>query len=340
MFFKRNPDVLRKLRTEIIKQELPELEVSLTIFNNGTFEALPSVKEWLIQLDSRELDREYVLSKIGLLKNVCKGTMYSLNLTKEKNPDGTPLWCLKHPDRLTLKEAMQFISIIKKKGQDTYRLKRDLKDFMQSKGIGIGKRIVVGKPKGYGKYAKLFVKMKRLREMLNWIKNINFEAYVADSFMLKNGTRIDATLEALIQNMAEVGEEAVITVYDKGRKSKYPKGHPWEKKIDSQLLWEIKQLIGDRKHGKIFSITYDAISRINRKALERFCPEILKQYPKLYINHFWRHMFFQHILRKCGWNYTIAGALGGAHPLSVEESYGKPPEETIKQWSDTYTITI
>jgi len=219
-------------------------------------------------------------------------------------------------------------------------VKRDLKDFIESKGKAVGKRIVVGKPKGYGKYAKLHVEKPILREMLEWIKGINFEAYVVDSFMLKNGTRIDATLNALIEELTEVGEEAIITVYDKGRRSKYPKGHPWDKKVDSKLLCEMKQLIGDRKHGKIFSIDYNEMLKINREALEKLCPEILEQYPDLYVNHFWRHMFFQHILRKCEWNYTIAGALGGAHPLSVEESYGKPPDETIKEWSDTYTITM
>jgi len=51
-------------------------------------------------------------------------------------------------------------------------------------------------------------------------------------------------------------------------------------------------------------------------------------------------MFFQHVLRKCEWNYTIAGALGGASPQSVEESYGKPPDETIKQWGEIHFITI
>ncbi|MEX2737472.1 MAG: hypothetical protein Q6356_000155, partial [Candidatus Wukongarchaeota archaeon] len=182
--------------------------------------------------------------------------------------------------------------------------------------------------------------MDTLRQMLKWIKTANFEVYTVDCFMLKNGTRIDATLEAVIEEMTEVGEEAVITVYDKGRKSKYPKGHPWDKKIDSQLLWEMKQLIGDRKHGKIFSVNYNTVSDVNREALQKFCAKVLEQYPQLYINHFWRHMFFQHVLRKCKWNYTIAGALGGASPQSVEESYGKPPDETIKQWGEIHFITI
>ena len=330
----RHPEILRDLKEKVISEELPRPVVSETIFNNGTFEELTTVKDWLIQLDARELVRKYINAKINLLKNVCKGTIFGFDLVQEG------LWCLKHPDRLTLKEAMEFISIIRRKGKDTYYIKRDLKDFIQSKGIGVGKRIAVGKPKGYGKYAKVFVEKDILTQMLKWIRNINFEVYVVDAFMYKTGTRIGATLKALIDNMAEVGDKGIITVYDKGRRSKYPEGHPWDKGLDSQLLWEIKQLIGDRTHGKIFSVTSGEIGELNRQALEKFAPEILKKYPDLFVNHFWRHMFFQHILRKCNWNYTIAGSLGGATPQSVEESYGKPPEESIKEWSDTYIITI
>ena len=339
MWFKRHPDIQAKLKVDVIAEELPKIEVSETIFNNGTFEELPSVKEWLIQLDARELSRDYIQQKINLLKRVCKGRMFDLDLTKP-DEEGKVHWCLKHPDRLTLKEAMEFISIIRKKGKDTYYVKRDLKDFIESKGIAVGKRIAVGKPKGYGKYAKLFVVNDTLKEVLEWLKTINFETYVVDEFMYKTGTRIEATRKALIEEIVEIDDKGVITVYDKGRKSKYPKGHPLDKRLDAELLRDIKELIGDRKHGKIFSVGYNKIRKLNRKALEKFAPQILHQYPDLYINHFWRHMFFQHILRKCNWNYTIAGALGGATPQSVEESYGKPPEETINQWNETYTIKI
>jgi hypothetical protein len=330
MWLARHPEIVQDLKERVISEELPKEVIAQSIFNNGAFEELKSVKEWLIQLDARELSAEYIQGKINLLKNVCKGTMFGYDLVEEGS------WCLKHPDRLTLQEAMEIISIIKRKGKDTYYLKRDLKDFMQSKGVAVGKKVAVGKPKGYGKYAKLFVVKDALNEMLHWIRDIDFEAYVVDAFMFKTGTRISATLNAMIEDFAVVGDQAIITVYDKGRRSKYPKGHPWEKRLDSQLVWELKQLIGDRKHGKIFSIGYDKMADLNKEAIEKFAPDTLKQYPDLFVNHFWRHMFFQHILRHpaCDWNYTKAGALGGATPQSVEESYGKPPEETLKQWSD------
>lgn len=333
-WFRRHPQIHDRLKASIIQKELPQVEVAPSIFRNGTFEQLPSVKEWLIQLDARELTKEYTQGKIGLLKRACRGKFVGIDLVKEG------IWCLKHPDRLTMKECMELISLMKKKGKDTYPLKRDLKDFLESKGIAVGKRIAVGKPKGYGKYAKLHVKKPVLRDMLNWIQGEDFEVYVIDAFMYKTGTRIGASQEVLIENIAEVGDKAVVTVYDKGRKSKYPEGHPWDKRIDNTLLYELKQLIGDRKAGKVFTVSYDRISKLNREALERFAPDTLLKYPNLFVNHFWRHMFFQHILRRCDWNYTKAGALGGSSPQSVEESYGKPPEETIKQWGEKLYITI
>ena len=334
MWFRRHQDIHQQLRDEIHEEELPEIEVSESIFENGTFEELPSIKNWRLQLDARELAPGHIRQKVCNLKRLCLGRSHGFDFVEEGE------WCLKHPDRLTLKDVMQFISLLKAKGKDTYAFKREGKDFLQSKGIGVGKRIAVGKPKGYGKYAELFVEKPTLNKMLSWIKQQNFEIYVIDEFMYKTGTRINATLNALIQDLHEVADKAIQKVYDKGRRSKYPKGHPWKKRIDFQLLWDMKQLIGDRKHGKIFRASYESVAKLNRVVLEIYTPDIFKQYPDLKVNHFWRHMFFQHMLRKTRWNYTIAAALGGSTSESVEESYGKPPEQEIKQWSERFYIKI
>lgn len=334
MWFKRHPEISQGLRNKILDVELPEIEVSQSIFANGTFEELPSVKNWKLQLDSRELAKKYMQQKFLSLKHLCMGTSHGFDFVAEGK------WCLKHPDRLTLKDVMQFISLLKAKGKDTFYYKRDGKDFLQSKGIGVGKRIAVGKPKGYGKFAHLFIEKATLKKMLTWIKQENYEVYVVDEFMYKTGTRIGATLNALIQDLHQVGDKAIQRVYDKGRKSKYPKGHPWNKRVDTELLWNMKQLIGNKTHGKIFNVESPTVGNLNRKALEKFAAETLLEYPSLMVNHFWRHMFFQHMLRKTKWNYTIAAALGGSTPQSVEESYGKPPEQQIKRWSDDFYIEI
>lgn len=331
-WFKRHPEIHQELRHKIHEEELPYLEVAASIFENGTFEELPSIKNWRLQLDNRDLTFLFIRNKINNLKNLCLGKSHGFNFVEE----GT--WCLKHPDRLSAKDVMEFISLLKAKGKDAYSFKRDGKDFLLSKGIAV--RIAVGKPKGYGKYARLFVEKSTLTQMLTWIKQQSFEIYTIDEFMFKTGTRIGATLKALIQDLHEVGDKAIQIVYDKGRKSKYPKGHMWNKRIDAQLLWDMKQLIGDRKHGKIFNVTSGTVAKMNRKALETYGPDLFKQYPNLMVNHFWRHMFFQHMLRKTGWNSAIAAEIGGSTKQSVDESYGKPPKELIKQWSEKYYIEI
>jgi len=334
MWFKRHPQIHQDLRHQIHEEELPSIEVSASIFENGTFEELPSIKNWLLQLDARDLASNFIRAKICNLKNLCLGKSHGFDFVEEGK------WCLKHPDRLSLKDVMQFTSLLKAKGKDAYAFKRDGKDFLQSKGIGIGKRIAVGKPKGYGKYAELFKEKAILNKMLTWVKMQDFQIYTINEFMYKTGTRIRSTLKILIEDLQEVDDKAIQKVYDKGRKSKHPKGHMWKKRIDAQLLWDMKQLIGDRKLGKIFNASYESVTKLNRAALETYTPDIFKRYPNLMVNHFWRHMFFQHMLRKTNWNYTITAALGGSTPQSVEESYGKPPEEEIKKWSQEYYIEI
>lgn len=333
-WFKRHPEIHAQLKHEILQEQLPEMEISESIFENNNFKELRSVKNWKIQMDARELTARTMSRRFGCLRNFCLGKAYGVNFVDEGK------WCLKHPDRIITKDVMEFISLVRDLGKDTYYIKTNMKDFLESKGEIVGKKFAIGKPKGYGKFKELFVKKKPLREMLNWIQPQNFEAYVVDEFMYVNGTRITATLKALIENLHVVEDVATIQVFDKGRKIKYPDGHPWWKQVTTHLLYDMQQLIGDREYGRIFNITADEMAGLNREAIIKFCPEILKKYPTVMPNHFWRHMFFQHILRQCNWNYTIAAALGGSTPQSVEESYGKPPEEEIKKWRGQYSIDI
>jgi integrase len=333
MWFKRHPQVLDQLSKEIV-EGLPTAkeEVDTSIFAYGNFEQLPSVKNWVMMLHNRELTEDYIATKINLLKRVCMGKVHTYDLVAEGK------WSYKHPDRLNLQDVMELIAILKQRGIDTYQYKRDLKDFLESKGIPVGKKIVVGKPKGYGKFARLFVPIETLNKMLEWIKTQNFEAYVVDKFMFVTGTRISATLEAEIENLHEVGNRAILRVYDKGRRSIYPQGHPWDKYVDSSTLADLKAIIGNRTKGKVFSIKPDYLARLNRIAIQRFAPEILEQYPDLDPNHFWRHMFAQHMLRKTNWNYAVVASLGGWTVSALEESYGKPPEELVREWAEQFAF--
>jgi len=98
----------------------------------------------------------------------------------------------------------------------------------------------------------------------------------------------------------------------------------------------LKQFIGDREKGKIFNIEYLEISKLNREALNKYCPKLKIHSP----NHFWRHMFFQHILRKTEWNISLAAALGGSTTQSVEESYGQPPDYIVEEMGEKYMTEV
>ena len=333
-WFRRHPKVHYELTQELASNK-PNVneEVLEHIFQNGAFEELPSVKNWILEMEDRDIAR--ISARLGALKRVCMGkfTTRGVDLVAEG------LWCFKHPDRLRLDEAREIVRILKRKGLETANIRIPLRDFLLSKGIVVGKKITGAKSKGYGKFAKLYVKIEILREMLQWIKTVDFEAYVVAKFMFKTGTRINATLEARIENMRIFGDHAEIRVFDKARRSIHPEGKEWIKHVDESLLSDLKTLIGDRKSGKIFShprsrTQRDYMSKINREALKRFVPELEPKIPMP--NHFWRHMFFQHMLRLMDWNYGACAELGGSTVKSVEESYGKPPEAIVRKWGLKY----
>jgi integrase len=334
MWFKDHPEIYQQLSKEIIEDLPTEKEqVDASIFQNGSFEELPSVKAWILEMKARDVTDHYVCCQVGSLKLLCMGKLpkLAIDLVAEGK------WSLKHPDRLTLNDAMEIIAILKDKGIDTYPYKRALKDFLTSKGVVIGKKIAVGKSKSYGKLARLFVERATLNDVLMWIKEQNFEAYVGDDFMFKTGTRLTATLKAQIESIDF--QQHTIRVYDKARHSLYPEGKEWEKQIPQKLWKNLMKLIGQRKSGKIFqTISHDDLDHLNREALKQFIPYLE---PKIRMpNHFWRHMFFQHLLRVTDWNYAVCAELGGSTVASLQESYGKPPMEVVREWGLKYMPTL
>lgn len=339
MWFKdpRHAAIYEQLKKELVDGMPTEtMEADATIFQNGNFQEVQSVRNWIVEMNARDLSEKTMSGQLGLLRQCCQGAFPRLGI--DLIAEGK--WCLKHPDRLQLQDALELITMLKERGIDTYQVKRALKDFLISKGCVIGKKIAVGRSKSYGKYAKLFVEMPKLHAMLLELETETFEAYAADRFMLETATRVSATLNARIDDLQRVGDHAVLTVFDKGRQSKYPVGHPWDKRVSAGMLAAIDRLIGDRKTGKIWSITKDRLSDVNNRIIAKYAAEALERYPDLDPNHFWRHMFAQHMLRKTDWNYAPVASLGGWTPQALEESYGKPPDETVKQWADKYNLTI
>jgi len=329
MWFKRHRGVYEQLKKEVIEELKPLEVVDESIFNNGTFEELPSVKNWIEEMEDRHLAPEFVKNRIGTIKRLCRG--YDLDE-----------WTFKHPDRLTLDEARDYIRKMREKGMRTDAYRLSVRDFLLSKGIAAGKKISGATEAG--KYKKLHLPVEIEQEFFEGVKSLNFEAYVADLFERKTGTRVDACLESLIENI----EGNYITVFDKGRRSIHPKGHLWLKYIPPELMDPLRKLIGDRQVGKIFNIRVYELRNINsaiqremiqKHANEPKIVELLKMCLKL-PTHWLRHQFFQRCLHQTGWNYGACAALGGSTVKSLEESYGAPPDEMVKQWGLEYVPQI
>jgi hypothetical protein len=98
------------------------------------------------------------------------------------------------------------------------------------------------------------------------------------------------------------------------------------------------QVIGERQAGKIFNVQEHEMSVLNRRALNQVIPELA---PKIEMpNHFWRHMFAQHMLRRTNWNYAKVASLGNWTIGALQESYGQPPQEIVEQWGKEATIDL
>lgn len=330
-WFRRHADVREELEKEVVEEELPQEEVQGTIFVNGTFEHLETVDKWIRDMRRRHLAPETMRRRVGTLKNVCKGEFPKLGI--ELSEYG---WAYKHPDRLDLNDCIKQMDLMLEHHAEsnTSHLRDAMRSFLTSKRIVVGTEISGAKSKGAGKMADMFVEKPVLYEILNWIRSLNFEAYVCDNLMFKTAGRITATITALLDNLRVEGDYIELKIFDKGRRSKYPEGHPWNKYISPGLFKEICELTGypERKTGPIFSISAEEMGKLNRAALEKFCPYIIAKYPYVMPNHFWRHMFAQHMLRITKWNYAAVAALGGWTVKALEESYGKPPRATIREW--------
>jgi integrase len=342
MWFKRHPQIHDDLSKELV-QGLPteKQQVDESIFDNSKFQEIPSVKNWIVEMNARELDPKTIEGQLINLKSSCLGKFRSRKADEEKiDFVAQGKWAMKHPDRISLNDALELITLLKERNIDTHQYKRALKDFLISKGVVVGKKIAVGKSKGYGKYAKLNIEKLKILLMLKELLTTNFEAFAADLFMLKTGTRVNATLNALIEDIQDKLTHGTIMIYDKGRRSKYSKGHPWEKQLDAQLYEAIKKLIGERKNGKIFTITETPLAEINRAIITKYAPEVPERYPDFMPNHIWRHLFAQLLLPQENWNYAKVAALGGWTPQALEESYGKPPDELVREWGKECSVVI
>jgi len=328
MWFKQHPEIYDELSKEIV-QGLPteKQATDATMFQNGNFEELASVKEWILFMGTRRRKGK------SLHPNYVKEQVRSLR------------WCCerfhKHPDRLSFHDAQEIFQALehdpdhshweggaKVVGMDTNGIRRGLKDFLKSKGSSDFGKIGVGKPSGFGHYKTLHVEKSTVHEILGWIKTQNFMFYVADKLMFHNGIRLNAMLTARIENFKQGASWSEITVLEKFREEK-------TFILTPEVGQLICQVIGERKEGLIFQgLEKQALNRVNREALRKFVPELE---PKIEMpSHCFRHFCAQTLLRATGWNSDAVASIMQCTKQSLEESYGGAPQGKQREWCELY----
>lgn len=315
MWFKRHSEIYDQLAKEIV-EGLPTVKqaVDESIYQNGSFRELPSVANWIKEMMTRNAKESTIKNWVSALKHVCQGQVQKGIFVEN--------WALKHPDRLTIQDAKDFVFEMKKRGFKSRRHRLALRNFFTSREIVVKKIDISGDlEEDAGQYADLFVVKEKLYEILGWLKETNYEAYLASHFGYKTASRLTATLEADTQYIN--AEERTITVFEKSVKGKA------KKRVRKLIPFDLWEELKDRK-GKLFNIDAVTLNNVLRQAYEKFIPEIAVRIKMPF--HFWRHMFAQHMLRATRWNYALVASLGNWDMKTLEKYYGKPPEEMIRQY--------
>jgi len=312
-WFERNPKVYEALKLELQEQELPQRAISENIFENGVFYEIPCIKQWVKELTVRGAKPAIIKSWVNFIKRICKG-----NLRMKGGIQNIEAWGLKHPKRLNLEDAKNFIYELKKRKIRSREWRLTLRSFLTSKGIVVKSTDISGElEQDAGQYADLYVSKEKLGEIFAWLKDMNYEAYVISLSAYKWGSRLTATLNAHSKFINR--EEHKITLLEKASRGKD------KRRIIKHIPPDLWELIKDRK-GKLFHIEASELNFLLRSAYSKIIPEINERIPMPF--HFWRHMFAQHMLRANKWNYSIVAKLGGWTTEALERYYGKMNFET------------
>jgi len=308
--------VFKQLEGELKAEALDQVAISETMFENGNFKELASIKNWERGLAGTKIGGAW----IRRIRRVCVG-----NMKIQGGRLDIEGWGLKHPDRLNLEDAKEFIYQLKKAKLPTREWRLALRSFLASKGVVVKSTDISGElEEDAGKYAHLFVAKPKIDEIFAWLKDINKDAYLASKFAFTTGARLTATLEADAQYVNKA--ERTILLFEKSKRRK--KKRRTVKRIRPDL-WEELDL--DYKTGKLFNITKGELNALLRKAYREIIPKLEPQIKMPF--HFWRHMFAQHGLRKSGWNTQIVASLGGWTTEALEKYYGKPDKAVIDEFA-------
>jgi integrase len=312
-WLKRHPNAAKELEQEQVNRELSRVAISESMFENGAFKEIPCVKDWIRDLTNKGAKPDVINGWINGLKRVCKGNIRT----------GVDIedWGMKHPEKLTLEDAKNFIFEVKKSGYRSREWRLILRNFLTSKGMVIRQSDISGQlEEDAGKYSDLYVSKEKIHAIFAYLKRLNQTAFLSSKFGYKTASRLTATLEADAKYMNM--DEHTIVVFEKSVKGKA------KKKVVKQIPDDLWQELP--KNGKLFSIEASELNKLLRAAYEEVIPDIEPRIPMPF--HFWRHMFAQHMLRASNWNYALVASLGHWSLETLRRYYGQMPAEVIRQF--------
>jgi integrase len=313
MWFKEHPAIFDELAKEIVQGVPTEKQaVDVGLFENGAFREIPSVKMWIRDLTNNNAKETTIDQFVRTLKRVCKGEIQKDVVIEN--------WSWKHPDRLTLEDAKDFIFQVKTRKLRSREWRLILRNFLTSKGCMVKSGDISGKlEEDAGKYNTLKIAPDKRMEVFAFLNARNREAYLISKFGYVTATRLTAALEADSQYIDH--DDKAIWVFEKASKGK-PK-----KKVKKYLTNELYEAIRERK-GKIFQIEPDKLNGLLREAYAQIIPEMNAVIPMPF--HFWRHCFAQDMLRASGWNYALVASMGNWSVEALTKYYGSPNEKDVR----------
>lgn len=324
MWFKRHPNIHKKLIAEVETEELNGVVIRETLFQNGAFRQLDCIKKWEIQYFARGGKERTLQSWLGCLKMICQGILPK----KQGLIEG---WGLKHPRQLTLDDGMKYITECEKREIRHRRFNLAIRNFFKTMNVEGWEQISGKQDTDAGKYAHLFVTKQKIKQILAYLKELDIRAYRACLFSYKTGSRMGGTMSAHSSKINK--EDHTIFVTEKASRGK-PKREI--EKFISQDLWEELDL--DHAKGKLFDIEPEELRKLCKTAFQAVIPEKAKQIPMPF--HFWRHMFAQHGLRATNWNLATIAELGGWTTEALERYYGKMPRTLKLQKAKEFVHTL
>lgn len=317
MWFNRHADIAKKLDEELKAEALDAVAISETMFENGNFREVPSIKSWERDLAGTKITGSW----IRLIRRVCVG-----NIAMRPKKIDLEGWGLKHPDRLNLEDAKEFIFQLKKAGLKSREWRLALRSFLTSKGIVVKSTDISGElEEDAGKFAHLYIAREKIELIFMFLRQRNKVAYLATKFAFTTGARLGAVLSADAQYLNKA--EHKILLFEKSKRRR--DSRRIIKRI-RQDLWDELNL--DYARGKLFPIEERELNSLLREAYKMVIPELEPQITRPF--HFWRHMFAQHALRKSGWNTAIVASLGGWTSDALERYYGKATKEVLDEYAN------